>query len=163
MLGSSASSPSATFQAHSSMHLMTPCGDNFSSYQTPKTAQAVNASGDNVPTLTCIPSQLESTLDLGYSSNSGCSSYQGQDRDSQRDNLTGDPGSQLDVPMSPSAAWSDDNCSENYLHGENELEDLLFHFRKYLRNSKNCDTTHSYLETPKRVIGKQCRHRSDAT
>ena len=94
---------------------------------------SVTANGDNHhPSIACPPSQPDSTLDLGYSSTSTGSSYQGQDNNSQRDNLTVDQGSQLDLPMSQGASWSDGNIDESSLYGENELEDLLYRFRMYI-------------------------------
>ena len=129
----SSSTVSSSFPAKRRAHSMTPCGDNFSSYESAKRLQS-KPSSRYQSTASYLPSQLDSTMDLGYSSNSGDSSYQGQDKDSQRDSITVDQGSQLDLLMSPDqgAAWSDDNGGGNYLHGESELEDLLYHFRKYI-------------------------------
>lgn len=119
----------------SSAHTVTPFGDNFSSYLKPKSMELSVAPVEerHNPLVSCLPSQPDSTLDFGYSSNSGHSSYQGQDNNSsQQDDPTVDQGSQLDLPMSQSVGWSNENCFENCLYGENELEDLLYRFRKYL-------------------------------
>ena len=110
---------------------MTPYGDNFSSYHMAKTVETTaTPRGENLHTsVACVPSQPDSTLDPGYSSTSTGSSCQGQDC-SQRDNLNIDQGSQLDYPMSQGASW-DGNIDQSSLYGENELEDLLYRFRKY--------------------------------
>ena len=131
----SSSTVSSSFPAKRPIHSMTPCGDNFSSFKTRKSQLTKPSIGGTYNSATSyLPSQFDSAMDLGYSSNSGDSSYQGQDKDSQRDSLTVDQGSQLDLMMSPDQglAWSDDNCGGDYLHGESELEDLLYHFRKYI-------------------------------
>lgn len=154
---SSSTLPSVNFQANRSVHSLTPAGDNFSSYQKTKTVQSVTPRADDQPAMSCLPSQLDSVLDLGYSSTSGGSSYQGQDKDSQRDNLTADQGSQLDIPMSPGAAWSDENCGENYLHGENELEDLLFYFHRFFEDRFESELN-QFRESIHGIIHEQQSH-----
>ena len=96
---------------------MTPFGDNFSSYHPAKTVEM---------SIACTPSQPDSTLDPGYSSTGTSSSAPGQDG-------TLDQGSQMEYPMSQGASWSDGNNDQCSLYGENELEDLLYRFRKWLR------------------------------
>lgn len=67
--------------------------------------------------------QLDPSYDPGYGSHSTGSSNQGAD--SQRDGSVMEQGSQIDHVIEKGSA------GDNYLHGENELEDLLYHFRKH--------------------------------
>lgn len=66
--------------------------------------------------------QLDPSYDPGYGSHSTGSSY--QDAESQRDGSVVEQGSEIDHVIGKGSA------SDNYLHGENELEDLLYHFSK---------------------------------
>lgn len=69
-------------------------------------------------------------FDTGYSSHSTGSSNPCPDSQMERSYM--DQGSQLDLETDVTGSASgNDIVKDNYLCGENELEDLLYHFRKY--------------------------------
>ncbi|XP_053397978.1 uncharacterized protein LOC123553098 [Mercenaria mercenaria] len=100
--------------------------------------------------------QPDPSFDQGYSSHSTGSSNQGQD--SQREGSVMEEGSQLDLCIEEKG-WSAGSKSgdDNYLHGENELEDLLYHFQNFFQNRFESEF-HRYQEAVYGIIQEQQNH-----
>lgn len=75
----------------------------------------------------CLPSDGDKDHDVGYSSHSTCSSC-------NVDSVQMEQGSHASyIPNHLNIDWSDTECEEGHLHGENEVEDLLYHFDKFFK------------------------------
>ncbi|XP_060595147.1 uncharacterized protein LOC132749436 [Ruditapes philippinarum] len=100
--------------------------------------------------------QSDPSYDTGYSSHSTGSSYLGQG--SQLESSFMDQGSQLDLEAEDNGSLTGNKpAKDNYLCGENELEDLLYHFQNFFQNRFESEFQR-YREAVYGIIQEQQSH-----
>ncbi|KAJ8314674.1 hypothetical protein KUTeg_006824 [Tegillarca granosa] len=100
----------------------------------------------------CLPTNGEIDHDVGYSSHSTCSSC-------YVDSVQMEQGSHVSyIPNQLNIDWSDTECEEGYLHGENEVEDLLYHFERLDTEVQKIQNTFHSMLTEQQIHVRQIVH-----